>query len=158
MHRAVRFTLLTATLLSSSAVAQSLLKDINADASYCQILTPYPKTGMREDLIEQGLVTNQTNYKKYSGLWANVKTRHLSSARLQYLFWLHRQKVLGFWKPSERARSQGRGWTGFWIYLMRPLMQKFYTRIVKRDGWQGRYKRELERLERMNHFPDLEDV
>ena len=134
------------------------LKDINADASYCQILTPYPKTGMREDLIEQGLVTNQTNYKKYSGLWANVKTRHLSSARLQYLFWLHRQKVLGFWKPSERARSQGRGWTGFWIYLMRPLMQKFYTRIVKRDGWQGRYKRELERLERMNHFPDLEDV
>jgi anaerobic magnesium-protoporphyrin IX monomethyl ester cyclase len=134
------------------------LKDIDADASYCQILTPYPKTGMREDLINQGLVTNKANYKKYSGLWANVKTRHLTSEKLQYLFWLHRQKTLGFWKPSGRARSQGRGWTAIWIYIMKPLLKSFYARIVKRDGWEGRYGRELKRLERMNSFPDLKDV
>ena len=53
------------------------LNDIDSDASYCQILTPYPKTGMRQDLIDEGLVTNKYDYSRYSGLWANVKTRHL---------------------------------------------------------------------------------
>ena len=32
------------------------LNTIEADANICQLLTPYLKTGMREDLIEQGLV------------------------------------------------------------------------------------------------------
>jgi anaerobic magnesium-protoporphyrin IX monomethyl ester cyclase len=41
---------------------------------------------------------------------------------------------------------------------MKPLLKSFYARIVKRDGWEGRYGRELKRLERMNSFPDLKDV
>ncbi|WP_246804031.1 B12-binding domain-containing radical SAM protein [Desulfosarcina cetonica] len=84
------------------------LNTIDADAAYCQILTPYPKTEMRRQLINQGLVTNPNNLSRYSGLWANVRTRHLSPARLQYLFWYHRQKVLGWWTPSKRVRSQGK--------------------------------------------------
>ena len=32
----------------------AFFKDIGADASYCQILTPYPKTAMREQLLDQG--------------------------------------------------------------------------------------------------------
>jgi hypothetical protein len=27
---------------------------------------------------------------------------------------------------------------------------------LKRVGWEGRYQREMQRLEKMNHFPDLE--
>ncbi|MCJ7772340.1 MAG: B12-binding domain-containing radical SAM protein, partial [Desulfobacterales bacterium] len=67
------------------------LNEIEADASYCQILTPYPKTDMRQDLINEGLVTNKDDYSRYSGLWANVKTRYLESDQLQYFFWYHRQ-------------------------------------------------------------------
>jgi len=33
-------------------------KTIQADAAYCQIMTPYPKTVMREQLVADGLVTN----------------------------------------------------------------------------------------------------
>ena len=44
-----------------------------------QIITPYPKTGMRDILIKEGLVTNTSDYRKYNGFWANVRTKYLSS-------------------------------------------------------------------------------
>ena len=132
------------------------LKTIGADGSYCQILTPYPKTGMRQNLIDEGLVTNKYNYKKYSGLWANVKTRHLESDQLQYLFWYHRQVTLGWWQPSKRARSQGRLWTGIWIYAFKPVLKFFIDRTLAKQGWEGRYRKELRRLSNMNNFRDLE--
>ena len=134
------------------------LKDINADASYCQILTPYPKTGMRDDLIAQGLVTNKFDYRRYSGLWANVRTKHLTSEQLQFLFWYHRQVTLGWWDPSNRARGQGRGWIAIWDFLFKPFLKKYYARILRKEGWDGRYRREIKRLERLNHFPDLEEI
>jgi radical SAM superfamily enzyme YgiQ (UPF0313 family) len=133
------------------------LNSIDADAAYCQILTPYPKTELRQQLLDQELVTNPDDLKRYNGLWANVRTRHLSSERLQYLFWYHRQTVLGWWKPSGRIRSQGRGWTGIWTYLFKPLLKKYYAHKFKNQGWQARYQEELKRLARMNHFPDLEN-
>jgi radical SAM superfamily enzyme YgiQ (UPF0313 family) len=79
------------------------LKSIGSDTAYCQILTPYPKTGMRQDLMDQGLVTNPDDYRWYNGMWANVKTKNLDTDQLQYLFWYHHQKVLGWWEPSKRA-------------------------------------------------------
>jgi anaerobic magnesium-protoporphyrin IX monomethyl ester cyclase len=132
------------------------LKTIGADGSYCQILTPYPKTGMRQNLIAEGLVTNKYDYKKYSGLWANVKTRYLESDQLQYLFWYHRQVTLGWWNPSRRARSQGRLWTGIWLYAFKPVLKFFINRTLAKQGWEGRYRKELNRLSNMNHFRDLE--
>jgi anaerobic magnesium-protoporphyrin IX monomethyl ester cyclase len=132
------------------------LNTVEADANICQILTPYLKTGMRDDLIQKGLVVNQTDYKKYNGQWANVRTHHLTAERLQFLFWYHRQKVLGWWDPSKRVRGQGRGWTAIWNYVFKPVMKIYYDYILRKYGWEGRHKREMKRLSRMNRFPDLE--
>lgn len=132
------------------------LKKVDADAAYTQILTPYPKTGMRQDLIDQNLVTNPDDYSRYSGLWANVRTRYLSSEKLQFLFWYHRQTVLGWWKPSGYARRQGRGWTAIWTYLFKPVMKFFYDRSVQKHGWQALYEKDIQRLRQLNHFPDLD--
>lgn len=134
------------------------LKNIDADTTVCQILTPYPKTDMRRALIDDGLVTNKTDYSRYTGQWANVKTRHLDSDRLQYLFWYHRQKVLGWWDPSQRSRAQGRLWTGIWIYVLKPVLKFFINRRLKKQGWEGRYQREMKRQADMNVFKDLEGV
>nr|WP_319395707.1 DegV family protein [uncultured Desulfobacter sp.] len=131
------------------------LKDINADAAYCQLLTPYPKTGMREQLKTQGLITNPQDLKKYNGLWANVKTRHLSAEKLQYLFWYHRQTVLDWWDPSSRARGTGKLWTGIWTYMLKPIMQQQHARVLKRKGWDGIYKDVLKEQEEMNTFEGL---
>jgi len=129
---------------------------IGADASYCQILTPYPKTGMRQNLLEQGLIDNQEDYKKYSGLWANVRTKYLTAAQLQYQFWLQRQLVLGWWNPPEPARKQGRLWTSIWRFAFKPFLKLHYWRIMRKGGWEGRYQREVQRWERINTFKDLE--
>jgi radical SAM superfamily enzyme YgiQ (UPF0313 family) len=62
-------------------------RDNNIDFAAFQILTPYPKTGSREELLKMGLVTNENDFSKYNGYWANVKTYHLSSEELQFLRW-----------------------------------------------------------------------
>jgi radical SAM superfamily enzyme YgiQ (UPF0313 family) len=132
------------------------LKSIKSDTAYCQILTPYPKTGMRQNLIEQGLVTNMHDYRWYNGMWANVKTKHLESDKLQYLVWYHRQKVLGWWEPSERVRRRGPLWTGIWIYAFRPLLKIILGRTTRKYGWEGRYRRWIAGQKTVNVFKDLE--
>lgn len=134
----------------------SFLKSIEADTAYCQILTPYPKTVMRQHLLDEGLVTNVDDYRWYNGMWANVKTRHLDPDQLQYLFWYHRQKVMGWWEPSERVRSQGRLWTAIWVCAFRPLLKVLINRSLRKYGWRGRYDREIRRQSLVNVFPDLE--
>ncbi len=132
-------------------------KEIGADAAYCQIITPYPKTGMRDQLLAQGLITNESDYKKYNGLWANVRTRHLDADELQYQFWYQRQVVLGWWKPPESARRQGKLWTWIWRFLFKPFLKLHYRRVMRKYGWEGRFQREIKRLEQMNNFTDLND-
>ncbi len=132
------------------------LKEVDADSDYCQILTPYPKTGIRKMLMDEGLVTNADNYTRYNGMWANVKTRHLNDGQLQFLVWYHRETTMGWWNPSDRIRAQGPLWTGIWIYAMRPLMKKIIGRQQQRIGWKGRFQSHLRRLVEMNRFPDLE--
>ncbi len=134
----------------------AFFKSIGADAAYCQILTPYPKTGMRQQLQDEGLVTNLNDLKKYNGLWANVRTRHLDADELQYQFWYQRQVVLGWWNPPLSVRKQGWLWTMIWRFLFKPWLKLHYRRIMKKYGWRGRYQREVDRWTRMNHFKDLE--
>ena len=131
---------------------------LKVDAAYCQMLTPYPKTGLRKNLMEAGLVSNVDDYKRYNGLWANVRTKHLSADELQYLFWYHKQRVLGWWQPSELVRRDGKGMTVIWEHLFQPLLQYKIDRMLRKHGWEGRYQRELVRMRRMNRFEDLESV
>jgi hypothetical protein len=134
------------------------LKAIEADTSYCQILTPYPKTGMRQYLLDEGLVTNADDFTRYNGMWANVKTRHLSAAELQYLVWYHQQTVMGWWEPSERVRKRGPLWTGIWIYAFRPILKVYLGRQLRKIGWRGRYETHFKRVPEVNRFPDLDGV
>jgi len=134
----------------------NFLKSLDADAAYCQILTPYPKTVMRQHLLDKGLVTNPDEYKWYNGIWANVKTRHLDEKQLQYLVWLNREKVMGWWEPSAWARGRGRLWIPIWIYAFRPLLNVFLRRRMKRLGWEGCYDLEMKRQAGVNVFKDLE--
>ncbi len=130
-------------------------KAIEADTAYCQVLTPYPKTGIREDLINQGLVTNLHDYRKYNGLWANVRTHHLDTEQLQYQFWYQRQIVLGWWKPPQRMKDKGWAWIFVWRFAFKPLLKIRYWIVMRKYGWKGRYNREIQRWKDMNIFYDL---
>lgn len=131
-------------------------REIGADVPYCQVLTPYPKTGMRQQLIEAGMVVNLEDYKRYNGLWANVRTRHLNAEELQFQFWYQRERVLGWWHPPALLRREGRFWTSLWRFVVKPLIKRRYERTLEEKGWEGLYKEAEAHWRRMNHFPDLE--
>lgn len=59
-----------------------LLKQLNPALIGAQFLTPYPKTVLREELIEQDLIVNLDDYSKYDGYHCNIRTRYLSRSEL----------------------------------------------------------------------------
>ncbi|MFQ5957187.1 MAG: B12-binding domain-containing radical SAM protein, partial [Candidatus Brocadiales bacterium] len=66
-------------------------RDQTVDVYFDQVLTPYPKTGIREELLKAGLIANLHDFTKYNGFWANISTKHLSQKELTFLRWkLHR--------------------------------------------------------------------
>lgn len=133
------------------------VKQLKIDGPYCQMLTPYPKTPIRQDLIERGLVTNFNDYRWYDGSWANIKTNYLESEQLQYFFWLYRQKILGWWEPTPIQKKLWKLWTSSWKYCIRPVMKYFYNRRFRKLGWEGLYKEHIQNLRKINHFEDLKD-
>jgi anaerobic magnesium-protoporphyrin IX monomethyl ester cyclase len=52
---------------------------INVDIPLFLILTPFPKTDIRKELLNGGFITNENDYSKYDLFHANVKTRYLTS-------------------------------------------------------------------------------
>jgi radical SAM superfamily enzyme YgiQ (UPF0313 family) len=56
--------------------------DLGVDHAIVQVLTPYPGTETRGELLDAGLVTNASDFSRYNGFIANVRTRHLSSDEL----------------------------------------------------------------------------
>ncbi len=63
-----------------------LARRLKADFPIFYISTPYPKTQMRSELEEMGLVTS-SDFTRYDGLHANLKTKHLSAEEVQYITW-----------------------------------------------------------------------
>ncbi len=75
-------------------------KNIRVDLPIFLILTPCPKTPVRKELEEQGLITNLDDYSKYDFFQANVKTKYLSSERLHEL-----REEIGFRTFSDPSRA-----------------------------------------------------
>ncbi|HEY3174892.1 MAG TPA: radical SAM protein [Candidatus Polarisedimenticolia bacterium] len=88
------------------------VREVGVDHGIVQCLTPYPKTELRKQLIERGLVTNLDDLDRYNGFIPNVRTEHLSErdlARIMTsagirLYWDPRYVIQnGIWKacPSQ---------------------------------------------------------
>lgn len=63
-----------------------LARRLKVDFPIFYISTPYPKTQMREELQQMGLVT-QNDFTRYDGLHANCCTKYLSEEEVQYITW-----------------------------------------------------------------------
>jgi len=57
-------------------------KKIGVDMPVFNVLTPYPNTVIRDELLKQNLITNLNDYSKYDGWEVNIKTKHLSTNQL----------------------------------------------------------------------------
>jgi len=52
------------------------------DLIWSQFLTPYPKTRLRQEMLEADLVANVDDFCTYDGFSCNVRTRHLDQDAL----------------------------------------------------------------------------
>ncbi len=62
-------------------------KQMKVDFPIFFITTPYPKTRLRDELIEQGMVVNADDFSTYNGITANVRTKYLTREEIQYIMW-----------------------------------------------------------------------
>ncbi len=120
-----------------------------------QIITPYPKTGMREELLQQGLITNLYDFSKYNGFWANVRTKYLDSQELQFLKWKYRKKHSTFYKTTKTFKYRFP-----LIWLLRVLALRPYYNTKDLVTQLGRtemevFQAEMDTFEHLNDFPEL---
>jgi anaerobic magnesium-protoporphyrin IX monomethyl ester cyclase len=122
-----------------------------------QILTPYPKTEIRDELLEQGLVTNPTDFRHYNGYWANVRTRKLSEEELLFSRWQIKREVKKLWKPSRTFIHHFPHYARLWKYFLRPLI--FLNELILTFFWgnEGRYRQQMKNFEKMNAFNVFDD-
>jgi radical SAM superfamily enzyme YgiQ (UPF0313 family) len=87
------------------------VRHVGVDHGIVQCLTPYPKTELRKQLLERGLVTNADDLDRYNGFIPNVRTEHMSERDLARvmtsagtrLYWDPRYILRnGIWKASPR--------------------------------------------------------
>ncbi len=104
--------------LSDIKMNVKFAKYLDLDAPAYQILVPFPKTEIREELIKQNLITNMDDYSKYHGLYANVKTKYLDSRTLE----------------RELFRAFYRSYTPAWF--VRRLSRMFEVNHYYKYAWQ----------------------
>lgn len=126
----------------------------NIDFFADQILTPYPKTGMREEMVKMGLVTNLDDFSKYNCFWANIKTNNLSPDELQFLRWKYNKKYASYicttpsfiknYPMAYYARK----------YFLRPYYRIKNSLLNKDLTERQLYERDMEKAVEINRFFD----
>ena len=80
-----------------------LMKKLRPDLIYSQYLTPYPKTRVRQELLDAGLVVNRDDFRTYDGFTCNIRTRYLDQAALYRT--LKRESLKSYFDPSLHVQN-----------------------------------------------------
>lgn len=126
--------------------------DLQIDFFADQILTPYPKTGMRDELLNAGLVTNIHDYSRYNCFWANIKTNYLGPEDIQFLRWKYNRKYANYICTTPAFIKNYPLAYYYRQYLRRPFLKlknKFFrNNLTEIEA----YKKDMARAEAMNKF------
>lgn len=126
--------------------------DLQIDFFADQILTPYPKTGMRDELLNAGLITNIGDYSRYNCFWANIKTNYLGPEDLQFLRWKYNKKYANYICTTPAFIKNYPLAYYYRHYFRRPFLRfknKFFGNNV---GEVELYERDMASAEAMNKF------
>jgi radical SAM superfamily enzyme YgiQ (UPF0313 family) len=128
-------------------------RENNIDFLGDQILTPYPKTGAREEMLQLGLVTNVNDFTKYNGFWANIKTYHLTSEDLQFSRWKHNKEYSDIVCTTPAfIKNYPLGYL-YRIYIQRPY-RRLKNLLFSRNSVDEKelYRQDMERAAALNKF------
>ncbi|MFO0792997.1 MAG: radical SAM protein [Candidatus Brocadiaceae bacterium] len=127
-------------------------EELQIDFFADQILTPYPKTGMREELIKAGLVTNEYDYSRYNCFWANIKTNYLSPDDLQFLRWKYNKKYANYFCTTPAFVKNYPLAYYYRHYFRRPFL-RLKNKIFRNNlSEKELYTKDMSMAEAMNKF------
>lgn len=107
-----------------------LAKKLGIDVPIFYILTPYPKTALRDELLDGGYVANAGDFRKYDGLTSNVNTKHLSAEELQFESW---KMAARFYDAHWMKTTKIKKWYPWWFAKKTlSLYAKYSKRRVQR--------------------------
>lgn len=126
--------------------------DLQIDFFADQILTPYPKTGMREELLKAGLITNLYDYSRYNCFWANVKTNYLGPEDLQFLRWKYNKKYADYVCTTPAFIKNYPLAYYYRQYFRRPFLRLKNKLSQNKLSEKELYERDMAWAEAMNKF------
>jgi len=127
------------------------VKNMGINSVMDQLLTPYPKTPLREEMLRDGRVANHDDFRWYDGYFSNVRTDNLSPAELSFIRWKIRREVIGMWRPTRADWKYFKGYTYLWEFGLRHIVRLNEKMLELIFGLEGRYKLQ------MRHFTSLND-
>jgi radical SAM superfamily enzyme YgiQ (UPF0313 family) len=127
------------------------IKNMGITSVMDQLLTPYPKTPLRAEMLAEGRVANPEDFRWYDGYFSNVRTNNLSPAELSFTRWKIRREVIGMWRPTRADWKYFKGYTYVWEFGLRQIIWLNEKVLELIFGLEGRYKLQ------MRHFTNLND-
>ncbi|MHA1732204.1 MAG: B12-binding domain-containing radical SAM protein [Promethearchaeota archaeon] len=100
-------------------------RELDLDFPAFQLLTPYPATETRDDLLAAGLVTNPDDWSRYQGLYANARTKTLDPGQLETLLLSNYFK---YYTPGWFVRRLAR------VDLVGKYL-RYILQVARRYGW-----------------------
>ncbi len=126
--------------------------ELDIDFFADQILTPYPKTELREEMLKDDLITNKDDFSRYNCFWANVRTNHLSPDELQFLRWKYNKKYADYVCTTRAFIKNYPAAYYYRVYFRRPYIRM--KNLISNGKLTERelYKEDMKRAEEMNKF------
>ncbi len=128
------------------------IKNMGITSVMDQIMTPYPKTPLRGEMIEAHRVANLQDFRWYDGYWSNVNTSQLTPAELNFVRWKIRREVIGMWRATKGDWKFFKGYTYFWEFFFRHIVWVNERMLELIFGVEGRYKLQMRHFLQLNDF------
>jgi radical SAM superfamily enzyme YgiQ (UPF0313 family) len=128
------------------------IKNMGITSVMDQIMTPYPKTPLRGEMIADGRVANLSDFRWYDGYFSNVRTRNLSPAELNFVRWKIRREVIGMWRATRADWKYFKGYTYLWEFGFRHIVWLNERLLEFLFGVEGRYKLQMRQYMQLNDF------
>jgi hypothetical protein len=128
------------------------IKSLGITSVMDQIMTPYPKTPLREEMIASGRVANLSDFRWYDGYFSNVRTSQLSPEELNFVRWKIRREVIGMWRATKADWKYFTGYTYVWEFGFRHIVRLNERLLELLFGIEGRYKLQMRQYLQLNDF------
>ncbi|HEY0308317.1 MAG TPA: radical SAM protein [Acidobacteriaceae bacterium] len=128
------------------------VKNMGITSVMDQIMTPYPKTPLRGDMITAGRVANLFDFRWYDGYFSNVRTSHLEPHELNFVRWKIRRDVIGMWRATKGDWKFFKAYTYLWEFGFRHIVWFNEKLLELIFGVEGRYKLQMRQYMQLNDF------